>query len=67
MSKLMFVLFRARYGWLLTVGVILAVSLLQRDKLPAAVVVAGLTAVVTAATFVRADLPRLRAMDRGTS
>lgn len=67
MSKLTFVLFRARYGWLLTVGVVLAGSLFRQDRLPAAGVVAALTAVVCTVTFLRADLPRLRALDRSTS
>ncbi|MFW5473095.1 hypothetical protein ACOCJ5_07295 [Knoellia sp. CPCC 206450] len=67
MSKFLFVFFRASYGWPLTVGVILAATLAQRDKLPAAGVILAAAVVVALVVFLRTDLPKLRTMDEGSS
>lgn len=67
MHKLTSILFRARYGWLLTVGVVLAAPLIQNNKLGRVGIVVAATAVSTIATFMRVDLPRLPAMNPSSS
>lgn len=59
-----YILFQARYGWVMTVGAILAVSLLDRGKLGMALVAAGLTVMASVGTYLRTDRPKALALAR---
>lgn len=63
-ARMKYFFFQARYGWVLTLGVIFTATLVGQDKVPMAVFAALVTLVACTVVFLRVDRSRMRELGR---